>query len=140
MDDKDRKIIEMLQENARRPFTDIAKELNVTETTIRKRVAELERTGVIKKYTIEVDPDKLGYKTVTILGIDVEPRHLLSAAQKISELPETKWVATSTGDHMIMCEVWTPNGEALMQLLSGKVGKIKGITDICPAIILEKIK
>ncbi|NPA75766.1 MAG: Lrp/AsnC family transcriptional regulator [Euryarchaeota archaeon] len=140
MDERDKKIIKMLKENARRPFTDIAKELGVTETTIRKRVAELERSGVIKKYTIEVDPEKVGYKTITILGIDVEPKYLLEAAKKLAELDEVRWVATSTGDHMIMCEVWTHNGDELMNLLSSKIGKIRGITDVCPAIILEKIK
>ncbi len=140
MDERDKKIIEMLKENARRPYTDMAKELGVTETTIRKRVAELERSGVIKKYTIEIAPEKIGFKTITILGIDVEPKYLLEVAQKLAEMDEVQWVATSTGDHMIMCEVWAANGEALMKLLSSKIGKIKGITDLCPAIVLEKIK
>ena len=140
MDDKDRRIIEILRENSRTPYTEIAKKMNLTEATIRKRIAELEKKGVIEKYTIEVNPEKLGFKTVTILGLDVEPQYLLEAAHKIAEFEEVQWAATSTGDHMIMCEVWTANGEALFEFLSKKVGKIRGVKDRCPAIIMEKVK
>ena len=140
MDEKDRKIIELLTENARMPFTEIAKKLGVTETTVRKRIEEMERRKIIKKYTVDVNPEKLGYRTVTILGMDVEPKYLLEAAKKLAEMEETKWVATSTGDHMIMCEIWAKNTEDLMKILTNKIGKIKGVKDLCPAIIMERIK
>ncbi len=140
MDDKDRKIIEILRNNARTPYTEIAKILGVKETTVRERIAELEREGVIKKYTIEVDPEKLGYKTVTILGMDVEPKYLLQASRKLAEIDETIWVATSSGDHMIMAEIWTKNGEELFDLITTKIAKIKGVKDLCPAIIMERVK
>ncbi len=140
MDEKDRKIIEILEQDARTPFTEIAKMLGVSEATVRKRIARLEREGVIVRYTIEVDPLKLGYTTVTILGLDVEPEHFLDAARKLAEMDEVRWVATSTGDHMIMAEIWTRDGNALARLISLKIGRIKGVKKICPAIILEKIK
>ena len=134
------KIIELLQENSRMSYTEIAKVLGVTETTVRKRIADLEKRGVIKKYTIEVEPSKLGYKTVTILGLDVEPKYLLEAAKKLAELEESRWVATSTGDHMIMAEIWTRDGEELFNLITKKISKIKGVKDLCPAIIMERVK
>ena len=134
------KIIELLQENSRISYTEIAKVLGVTETTVRKRIADLEKRGVIKKYTIEVEPSKLGYKTVTILGLDVEPKYLLEAAKKLAELEESRWVATSTGDHMIMAEIWTRDGEELFNLITNKISKIKGVKDLCPAIIMERVK
>jgi len=140
MDDRDREIIRILQENSRTPYTEIAKKLGLTEATIRKRISELEKRGVIKKYTIEVDPAKLGYRTVTILGMDVEPKYLLEAAKKIAEIENVKWVATSTGDHMIMAEIWTEDGEALFELMAKRISKIKGVRDLCPAIIMEKLK
>ncbi len=140
MDKKDLKIIELLQENSRISYTEIARILGVTETTVRKRIADMEKKGIIKKYTIEVDPEKLGYKNVTILGMDVEPKYLLEAAKKLAEIEEAKWVATSTGDHMIMAEIWTKNGEELFNLITKKISKIRGVKDLCPAIIMERIK
>ena len=140
MDGKDREIIRILQENARTPFTEIAKRLKVSESTIRNRVSALERDGVIKKYTIVVDPVKMGLNTVAIVGLDVEPSMFLEAAKKMVEIEKVRYVATSTGDHMIMSEIWTKDGKELSVLISEKIGKIKGVHRICPAIILEKLK
>ncbi|MDY6865323.1 MAG: Lrp/AsnC family transcriptional regulator [Halobacteriota archaeon] len=140
MDEKDRKIIEALRENSRTPFTEIAQKLGVSESTIRNRVQALENDGVIKKYTILVDPSKMGYNTVSIVGLDVEPSMFLEAAKSMAEIDKVQFVATSTGDHMIMSEIWTRDGRELSVLISEKIGKIKGVHRICPAIILERLK
>ncbi len=140
IDQKDKRIIEILQKNARIPNTEIAKMLGISESTVRKRINDLESKGVIKKYTAIVDPSKIGYNTVTILGVDVDPTKFLDVAKELAKLPETKYVATSTGDHMIMAEIWTKDGQTLAELVSNRIGKIEGVKRICPAIILEKIK
>ncbi|MFQ6051436.1 MAG: winged helix-turn-helix transcriptional regulator [Candidatus Hydrothermarchaeota archaeon] len=140
VDQKDMKIIEILRENSRKSFTEIAEELGVSESTIRKRVKALEDEGIIKKYTIIVDPAKIGYRTVALVGLDVEPSHFLEAAEKMTEFEEVKCVSTSTGDHMIMTEIWVKDGKELTKLISEKIGKIEGVSRICPAIILEKLK
>jgi Lrp/AsnC family transcriptional regulator for asnA, asnC and gidA len=49
-------------------------------------------------------------------------------------------VATSTGDHMIMAEIWASDGKELSKTLSEKIGAIEGVKKFCPSIILEKIK
>ena len=136
----DEKIIEMLRENGRKSFTAMAKKLNLNEATIRKRVSNLQKNGVIKRFTIEVDPSKVGMKTVAIVGIQVDPTRLLEAAQSLCEFKEIKCVATSTGDHMIMTEIWAKNGKELTEIISEKIGAIEGVERICPAIILEKLK
>ena len=136
----DLKILKMLQEDGRRSFTEIAEKLKLSESTIRKRVQALQKKEVIKKFTIEVDPFKMGIRTVAIVGVDVDATKLLEAAQKLCEIKEVRSVATSTGDHMIMTEIWTKDGRELTKLISEKIGKIEGVKKICPAIILEKLK
>ncbi len=140
MDDKDAKILEMLIENARISYTEIAGRLNISEGTARKRIEKLEKDGIIRKYTIDVDPGKLGYSTVVLLGMDAEPKHFLSAARELSKLDCVRWVYTSTGDHMIMAEIWAKNTEELSRIISEKISKIEGVMDLCPAILMEKIK
>jgi len=140
VDNKDLKIIEILQENSRTPYLEIARKLRVSEATIRKRVKALEEKGVIKNYTVLIDPSKIGYDSTAIIGFDVEPSKLLEVAQKMTELEEVKCVATSSGDHMIMTEIWAKNGKELSQIISKKIGTIRGVKRICPAIVLEKLK
>ena len=140
VDELDLKILKMLQEDGRLSFTEIARVQRLSESTIRKRVQALQKKGVIKKFTIEIIPSKIGMNTVAIVGVDVDPTELLEAAQKLCEIKEIRSVATSTGDHMIMTEIWTRNGRELTKVISEKIGKIDGVKKICPAIILEKLK
>ncbi len=140
IDEIDKKIIEFLQEDGRMPFLEIAKKLKLSESTIRKRVENLKEKGIIKRFTIEIDPTKIGLDTIAIVGIDVEPSKLLEIAQKLCEFKEIHSVATTTGDHMIITEIWTKDSRELAKIISEKIGTIEGIKKICPAIILEKLK
>jgi len=140
VDERDMLIIDILQENARTPYTEIAARLGVGESAIRKRVKGLEEAGVIESYTIVVNPAKLGYNSVSLVGLDVEPTHFLDVAIRMTEFPEVKFVATSTGDHMIMTEIWLKDGRALGEFIAEKIGRLEGVHRVCPAVIMEKLK
>jgi Lrp/AsnC family transcriptional regulator for asnA, asnC and gidA len=140
VDELDLKILEFLQENGSLPFTEIARKLKLNESTVRKRVATLQKEGVIRKFTVIVEPSKIGFGTVAIVGVDVDPPKLLEVAEKLCKIPEAKYVATSTGDHMIMTEIWARDGKELSRIISEKIGTIEGVKKICPAILLEKLK
>jgi Lrp/AsnC family transcriptional regulator for asnA, asnC and gidA len=140
IDEKDLKIIDMLRENARIPLTEIASRLDVSESTIRKRIKALEKNGVITQYTVVVDPSKLGYNSVSMVGIDVESTHLLDVAMRMTEFPEVKFVATSTGDHMIITEIWTNDSKELGRFIAKNIEKQEGVKRVSPTIILENWK
>ncbi len=140
VDEKDVRIIQMLREDARISYTNMAKRLNITEAAVRKRVKNLENKGVIKKYTVEVDSSKLGYNIVSLTGVDTEPEKFLEVAKKLKDEDFTKSVYITTGDHMIMTEIWAKDGDELTRIISEKIGKLPGVKKICPAIILEKVK
>ena len=140
MDENDLKIIDILLQNARTPYTEIALKLGISEGTVRNRIKKLEKKGVIERYTIDVNPKKMGYHTIVLLGMDAEPKHFLSAAEELSKLECVKWVYTSTGDHMIMAEVWARDTTDLNRMISENISKIDGVRDLCPAILMERIK
>ena|SRR3989344_5764415 len=139
MDNLDLSIIEFLSKNSRTPFMQIAKKLKVSESTIRKRVSNLEKNEVIKKYSLVVDTNKIGFENVALIGVDVAPEKYLDIAKKLADFDEVKYVASSTGDHMFMLEVWAKNSDALREV-SDKIKRVDGVTRICPAIIKETIK
>ncbi|NJE04079.1 HTH-type transcriptional regulator LrpA [Thermococcus sp. MV11] len=140
LDERDRIIIEMLTKDARTPFTEIAKVLGISETAVRKRVKALEEAGVIKQYTVVVDPSKLGYNLVSLTGVDTLPEKIFDVAEKLKEFDFVRDVYLTSGDHMIMAEVWAKDGEDLSDIISNKIGRLDGVTKVCPAIILEKLK
>ncbi len=140
LDERDRIIIDMLTKDARTPFTEIAKVLGISETAVRKRVKALEEAGVIKQYTAVVDPSRLGYNLVSLTGVDTLPEKIFDVASKLKEFDFVRKVYLTSGDHMIMAEVWAKDGEDLSDIISNKIGRIDGVTKVCPAIILEKLK
>ncbi len=140
LDERDKIIIDILTKDARTPFTEIAKVLGISETAVRKRVKALEETGVIKQYTIVIDPSKLGYNLVSLTGIDTLPEKIFEVAQKLKEFDFVRNVYLTSGDHMIMTEIWAKDGNDLSDIISNKIGKIEGVTKVCPAIILERLK
>lgn len=136
----DNEILKILMENSRTPFIHISKLLKVSEATIRKRVGDLEKDGVIKKYCTQVDPNKAGLGSVAIVGIDVKPEKFLEVAKKLTEFENITSVATTTGDHMIMTEIWMDNPKELRNFINEKIERIDGIIRTCPAILTEKLK
>jgi Lrp/AsnC family transcriptional regulator for asnA, asnC and gidA len=72
LDELDHQILEALIENARTPFTDIAKNLLVSAGTIHVRVKKMEEEGVIKGSTLSVDYNKMGYTFIAYVGLFLE--------------------------------------------------------------------
>ena len=117
----------------------MAKKFKVTETAVRKRVKQLEQIGIIKKYTIEFDPKKIGFDIDTLIGIDTLPEEYINIINKLKNTEEVQSLYSSNGDHMILARCWFKNHRELENFVK-KIEKYKGITKICPAIIIEKIK
>jgi len=140
IDNIDSKIIDILETDGRKSFTQIAKKLGLSEATIRKRIIVMQKKRVITAFTAKVNPSKLGLNTDAIVGVDADPTKLLTVAQKLCDLKEVKCVATASGDHMMMLEIWTKDARELAKLITEKIEKMEGIKKVCPALLLEKLK
>ncbi len=140
LDEVDLRILEVLREDSRTPFLEIARRLGMSEAAVRKRVRALVERGVVRRFTVEVDPAGLGYRAVAVVGVDVDPPRLLEVAQRLCELEGVRSVSITSGDHSIMAEVWTRDSRELTRLLSEGIGSIEGVRRVCPAIVLEKLK
>ena len=132
-------LLRILQQNSRTPFIEIARRLKVTETAVRKKVKKLQEEGVIRRFTIEIDPKKIGFAVQAIIGVDTKPEKYIPAIEKMKSMEEVLSLYSSSGDHMILMECWFKDTEELRKFLK-KLESIDGVTRICPAIILEKIK
>jgi len=135
----DLKLIKILMKNSRLPYTKIASNLGVTEAAIRKRVKALEEKGVIRRFTIDVNPKALGYDLDVLIGIDTTPEKYLKILEILRDLDEIIDLYTSSGDHMILFRAWFKNTEELNEFVHN-LESIDGVTRVCPAILLEKLK
>jgi Lrp/AsnC family transcriptional regulator for asnA, asnC and gidA len=86
LDDVDRGIIGILQKDARTPYTEIAKELGVSDATIHVRVRKLEEAGVIKRYTVVVDREKIGEPLMVYVLVNVRPGKMNEVANQLAQV------------------------------------------------------
>ena len=139
IDEKDMKIINLLLENGRISYSEIAKAIGLSDVAVIKRIRKLEQMGIIRKYTILIDPKKLGYKVVSITGIDVEPEYLFNILNTLKEKDYVKYLAITSGDHSIIAIIWAKDSDEVAKI-HGEIAKMDGVKRVCPAIILDVIK
>ena len=130
-------IINLLLKDGRMKYTDIAKELNVSEAAIRKRINNMINTGKIKGFTTIIEPSLIGMNSDVIIGLDTTPEEFTNVLKLMKKNKKIKHLWVSTGDHMIMMRVWLKNSDKLYELIK-KLKQTKGITKVCPAILVEQ--
>ncbi len=99
IDDVDLKIVALLQEDSRQSFNRIANKLGISVGTAYNRVKNLKAAGVLKSYTILLDPVKLGYSLTAVILVQVEGEHLLEVENEIAKTSNVVAVYDIMGDY-----------------------------------------
>ena len=133
------KLIKILKRNSKIKFTELARIFGVSETAVRKRIKKLEKEGIIKSYTIEVDVRGIGYKVDAFLGIDVLPEKYLQILEDLRNDERVVDLYSTSGDHMIIARIWFKDYDDFKNYIQ-KLEKTEGVIKVCPATIIEKIK
>jgi len=128
MDRLDRQIVDLLRENGRRSNVDIARNLGVSEGTIRKRVDRLVGTGALKIVGV-ADPSAVGLTIRTLILLNVELAQMPQVARQLSEMPEVMSVYCVTGEHDLVVEAAFESDEDLMRFLTERMAAIPGVLD-----------
>ncbi len=98
IDEKDIRILKVLLEDSRLSFRQIAKRTGLAVSTVVSRVRRLEESGIIKKYTVEIDYEKLGYSLPVIIDVRVSKGKLFEVEREIARHPNVLAVYDITGD------------------------------------------
>ena len=120
MDELDREIIKILQLDGRIPYTDVARQLDISEATVRNRVSRLVDQEIIQIIGL-VDPYRLGYDAPAMIGVSVDPRQLESAAAEIALFPEVSYLIMVSGEYDLMVEVMCRDRKELTDFLNQKL-------------------
>ncbi len=127
MDDIDKKILTLLQDNDRISFAKISKLLGMAPSSIHYRVRKMEKEGIIKKYCAIIDSAKVGYHTTAWLGLSLDPLRMRDIAEEIAKYDEVQLVATSTGDHDLVVQVIEKSDRDLWNFINKKIKTIPGV-------------
>ena len=139
IDEIDRKIIEALQIDGRRPFTKLAAELGISEASVRQRVSNLINTHVMQIVAV-TNPVKLGYNLASMIGIRVSGDRLFEVADKISAFDEVIYLIICAGSFDLLAEVVCQDNDHLLRFLTEKLYKVEGVQQTETFIYLRVCK
>ena len=127
IDNLDRQILEIISQNARIPFKDVAAECGVSRAAIHQRVQRLIDLGVIVGSGYHVNPKSLGYRTCTYVGIKLEKGSMYkSVVAELQKIPEIVECHFTTGPYTMLTKLYACDNEHLMDLLNNKNARNTG--------------
>lgn len=126
MDELDRKIIGLLQLDGRASNAKIAREVGVSEGTVRRRLRRLIQDDVVKVIAVP-NLEKLGYATTALIGLQTAPGKSDAVADAIANVEEAHYVAITTGAYDVFVWAGLESAESLGNFLRTKIGIIDGV-------------
>ena len=146
LNEKDLQVLEELKQNAKRTTSQISKRVNLPITTVHNRIKKLEKLGIIKSYTVELDYKKLekpvaAYVMVQVIymlpsGIKVMQEDV---AKHIKGLPGVESVELITGGTDILVKIRVKDVDELNDFIIRKLRKIEGVDKAQTSVVLSKI-
>lgn len=139
IDNIDLKILNILSEDAKLPYTEVAKKVFVSGGTVHVRMKKLEEMGIVKGTTLKIDYAKLGYDITCFLGIYLEKSSLYDeVVNKLKEIGEIATIRYTTGNYNIFCKIYCKDTQHLRDVLHDKIQKVDGIESTETFISLEE--
>jgi Lrp/AsnC family transcriptional regulator for asnA, asnC and gidA len=136
LDETDRAILRLLQADARMPFSEIAREIDMSSATVHDRVNKLEEEGVIEGYHAKVDPKAAGYGISAFVGIRVEQGGEWDTLERLRDIDGIQEVHLTTGEWDVVIRVYAENADELRELMFSEVPETEGFDRSQTMVIL----
>jgi DNA-binding Lrp family transcriptional regulator len=134
-DDFDRRLIALLQADARAPTATLARKLGVARTTVVARLARLEKSGVIVGYTVRLAATEGEQGVQAFVSLAVSPKAARAVIERLSLLPELRQLAAVSGEFDYLAVLRAPSTQRLDALLD-EIGQIDGVVRTTTSVLL----
>lgn len=138
LDGVDRRLVSLLAANARATVADLARQVSMSAPSVADRLRRLEESGVIRRYTVEVDPVALGYALEAIVRVRPMPGQLRHVEQLLKEIPEFIECDKVTGEDCFVARVVLRTIEHLDKILDRVTEYAETNTAIIKAATLRR--
>ncbi|MCX2952992.1 Lrp/AsnC family transcriptional regulator [Lentzea sp. NEAU-D7] len=135
----DEQLLAALEADGRAGFAELAARAGASESTARRRVEHLRRTGVLE-LQLDADPVRFGFATQARLWMRVQPRHLAAAGAALATHPEVCFAAATTGPANLVAGVTCRGSGDLHRYQTERVGVLGGVGELETAPVLRTLK
>jgi len=137
LDETDRAILRILQADARTPFSEVARRIDMSSATVHDRVGRMEEAGVIEGYHASVDPEAVGYGVSAFVGLRVEQGGEENALDALRDIDEVREIHLTTGEWDVLLRVVAADTGSLRELMFDRIAEMDGFSRSQTMIILE---
>jgi DNA-binding Lrp family transcriptional regulator len=139
LDAVDHRLVEALREDGRLSVNELATRANVSRATAYQRLARLRETGVIRRFTVDVDPRKLGLPIAALVLVTVVQHAWREVGDRLCRLPGVEWLALSTGSFDYVLLVRAPDIEHLRDVILGGIQSISEVQSAQTLLLLDEL-
>ena len=139
IDNTDLRILEILTQDAKKPYTEVAKKVYVSQGTVHVRMNKMEEAGIVERTTLRLNYSKLGYDITAFIGIYLQKSALyekvLNELKKIQEITNIHY---TTGNYSMFVKIHCRDTNHLKEVLHDKMQQVEGIERTETMISLEE--
>ena len=142
LDTLDWQILQAMQQNSKQTYSEVGRRLGVAHSTVYDRIRKMEKSGVIKKWTVDIDLEKVGMNHITAsMTVYTNPKEIENVAKKLSDAKEVLEVSMSLSEELlIIVKVIARDQEELHSFIAKKVAPLQGVLRIRTSIVTKRIK
>lgn len=139
LDSTDKKILEILQENAEKSYAEIAEKIGISSSGAHKRIKQLKEQEIIQKTVTKIDPKKIGKKLKAFIGVSTESGRCEDVRPRLTKRKEILEVHEMAGEHDLFLKLVTDGPGKLNKILH-EIDSISGVESTRTSIVLKTEK
>ncbi len=139
IDKIDKKIIELLKRDGRMSYRKIAEEIGRTEVTVRRRVRKLIKEGVIRRFTVVIDPVKIGKSVQAFISVPIDVKETSKLVEKLRDMEEVSEAYFLAGRTILLLKINVEDLSALSRFLEEKLEVLGETRNVETYLILKDL-
>ena len=139
LDEVDHRLVAALQADGRASVNELAGRISVSRATAYQRLARLRDSGVIRRFTVEVDPRKVGLSIAALVLVSVVQHSWRGVGDRLRRLPGVEWLALSSGEFDYVLLVRAPDIDHLRDVILGDLQAIPEIQSSQTLVLLDEL-
>jgi Lrp/AsnC family transcriptional regulator, leucine-responsive regulatory protein len=140
IDDIDKQLLSLLSEDGRLSYVELAEKVGLSRVAVKDRVKNLKDKGIIEKFSVVINSEKIGMKVSAFFEVDVEPRQLQKVAHNLANNPNVASIYQMTGPSTLHTHVLVEDFQKLETFINDQLYSVEGITRVESSVILKRFK
>ena len=140
LDEIDRKMLDLLTQNARYTYSELGERLGLSRVAVKNRMDALEARGVIEGYTVIVNPQKLGSAVSCYFELEARPDALPEILRRLEACPTVTQIYRVTGECCLHIHAVAADQEELERLMNEVLDRLPGVEKLTTRVILSRVK